>query len=430
LLSGFSVQPFLPPLPAPLLVGFSGGLDSTVLLHQLATTQGLRALGLRAIHVHHGLHPDADAWAAHCQRQCDALAVPLQVVRVRVDTALGLGLEGAARAARHAAFADALQEGEILVLAHHLDDQAETFLLRALRGSGVDGLAAMRSWRAYGHGWLWRPLLAQPRDALLARAQQAQLHWLEDPSNASNTFDRNFLRHQVFPLLRERWPHAADALARSAALSAEATDLLHHEDATALAGILKTHNTVQVSALLGLPKSRRARVLRLWVERLQLPPLSSHGIARIEADLLPARPDAQACFDWATARVQCWRGLLHAGMIQPALPAGFSQDWDGRQPLPLPTGDQLRLVGASTFTTPLRVHARQGGERIVLPKRQHSHALKHVLQAAGIPPWQRQRLPLLSHGDTVLAAGDCILSAPLARWLELHHATLEWAPLG
>ena len=422
--------PLLPPLPAPVLAGFSGGLDSTVLLHRLAAMPELRALGLRALHVHHGLQPGADAWAVHCQRQCDALSVPLRIVRVQVDTASGLGLEGAARAARHAAFADALQAGEILALAHHLDDQAETFLLRALRGSGVDGLAAMRHWRAYGHGWLWRPLLAQPRDALLACAHHAQLEWLEDPSNASSAFDRNFLRNHVFPLLRTRWPHAAAALARSAALSDQAATLLREEDAAALAGIQFSSHTLQADALLGLPAARRARVLRLWVERLQLPPLPSNGIARIETDVLTARPDAQACFDWGTARVQCWRGLLHAGVIQPALPADFSQAWDGKQPLPLPTGDQLRLVGASTFTAPLRVHARQGGERIVLPKRKHSHALKHVLQAAGMPPWQRQRLPLLSQGDTVLAAGDCILSAPLASWLELHHAKLEWVPLG
>ncbi|MDE2406268.1 MAG: tRNA lysidine(34) synthetase TilS [Xanthomonadaceae bacterium] len=419
----------MPPLSAPLLVGFSGGLDSTVLLQRLASTPAVRAPGLRAIHVHHGLSPQADAWAAHCQRVCDALAVPLQVVRVEVDVAAGLGPEGAARAARHAAFEGALQAGEILALAHHRDDQAETFLLRALRGAGVDGLAAMRPWRSYGHGWLWRPLLGESRAALLASARQAQLHWLDDPGNASSDFDRNFLRNQVLPLLRQRWPHAAAALARSAALSAEAADLLHEEDAAALAGIRMSGDTVQIEALLDLPQPRRARVLRLWIDDLQLPPLPANGIARIEADLLTARQDSQARFDWASARVQRWRGLLHAGFIQAVLPAGFSQAWDGRQPLPLPTGDYLRLLGAARFDAPLRVHARQGGERIVLPGRRHSHALKHVLQAASMPPWQRLRLPVLSAGDTVLACGDGIVSAALAQWLLQHRATLQWVRL-
>ena len=133
-----------PPLPSPILLGFSGGLDSSVLLQLLATDPGIRSRGLRALHVHHGLHADADAWAAHCRRVCAALDVPLEVVRVQVNLSARLGVEGAARAARHAAFAAALGDGEILALAHHRDDQAETFLLRALRGAGADGLAAMR----------------------------------------------------------------------------------------------------------------------------------------------------------------------------------------------------------------------------------------------------------------------------------------------
>src|SRR5690606_11245758 len=146
----------------PLLVGFSGGLDSTVLLHRLARDGEWRARGLRAIHVHHGLHAEADAWAAHCARACARLDVPLDIARVRVERDGGQGLEAAARRARHAAFAEVLGSGAILVLAHHRDDQAETFLLRALRASGVDGLAAMRAWRRFGDGWLWRPLLERP----------------------------------------------------------------------------------------------------------------------------------------------------------------------------------------------------------------------------------------------------------------------------
>ena len=138
-----------PPRAGACLVGFSGGLDSTVLLYLLAADAEARRDGLRAIHVHHGLHAEADAWATHCQRICDALDVPLAIVRVEVDRASGLGLEGAARDARHRAFAEALGDDGILALAHHRDDQAETFLLRALRGSGVDGLAAMRPWRFF-----------------------------------------------------------------------------------------------------------------------------------------------------------------------------------------------------------------------------------------------------------------------------------------
>ncbi|WP_108846048.1 tRNA lysidine(34) synthetase TilS, partial [Xanthomonas fragariae] len=170
--------------PGPVLIAFSGGIDSGVLLHLLATTPRYCDTGLRALHVHHGLHADADAWAAHCLRACDALQIPLQIVRVQVARDSGLGLEAAARNARHAACAQALAPGEWLALAHHRDDQAETFLLRALRASGPDGLAAMRAQRPFANGMLWRPLLANGRADVLAYALAHGLQWIEDPSNA------------------------------------------------------------------------------------------------------------------------------------------------------------------------------------------------------------------------------------------------------
>lgn len=410
-----------------ILLGYSGGLDSSALLHLLANDANARRNGLRAIHVHHGLHADADAWAAHCQRECAALDVALQVVRVQVDRDAGLGVEGAARAARHRAFAEALGEDEILALAHHRDDQAETFLLRALRGSGSDGLASMRPWRSHARGWLWRPLLDIAQDDLRGYADAHGLRWIEDPGNDDPRFDRNFLRSDVMPLLRERWPAAARNLARSAALSAQSADLLELEDASALLRAMHDARSLDVAALQDIPDERRARVLRRWIEGLALPPLPGSGIERIEGELLGARPDAKACVDWAGTRVQRWRNLLHAGRIREALPRDWAQAWDGDAPLALPTGDRLELIGTGRFDAALRVHARQGGERIVQPGRGHSHALKHVLQDAGMPPWQRARLPLLSeHGGELLAAGDGVLSARMAAWLQAHGARLQW----
>lgn len=419
-----------PPRPSPILLGFSGGLDSTVLLHLLAADERIRHAGLRAIHVHHGLHADADGWAAHCRRVCDALGVSMVVVHVDVERASGLGIEGAARAARHAAFAEALGDGEILALAHHRDDQAETFLLRALRGSAADGLAAMRPWRRHASGWLWRPLLDIPHAALYGYANAHRLQWIDDPSNAGTDFDRNFLRNAVMPLLRERWPQAADGFARSAALCAQASELLEAEDVQALAAARRDPHTLDIDALLALPSPRRARVLRRWIAALELPPLPGNGIARIEGELLAAPRDANPRFDWRGARVQRWRNLLHAGAIGAPLPIDWSAPWNGSAPLALPVGDTLRLLGAQGFDAPLRVHARQGGERVTLPGRTHSHALKHVLQDAGIPPWRRERLPLLSdEAGELLAAGDAILSARLSAWLAANGARLEWTTL-
>src|SRR5687768_2272994 len=173
---------------AAVVIGLSGGLDSVVLLHALATLPEARTRGLRVLHVHHGLHADADAWSRHCEAICAALSVPLRSVRVEVPLDSGEGLEAAARHARHAAFASELGKGEVLALAHHRDDQAETFLLRALRGSGVDGLGAMRAWRHFGPGWLWRPLLGHSRAQLLAYAEANGLSWVDDPSNSDTRF--------------------------------------------------------------------------------------------------------------------------------------------------------------------------------------------------------------------------------------------------
>lgn len=425
-----------PPLERPLLVGYSGGLDSTALLHLLATDAAARARGVRAIHVHHGLHPDAGSWARHCLDTCRGLGVPLEVVEVRVARDGGSGLEAAARAVRHAAFADALGADEVLVLGHHRDDQAETFLLRALRASGADGLAAMRPWRRFAGGWMWRPLLGHPRQALLAHAQRNALRWIEDPSNDSEAHDRNFLRHQVMPLLQARWAHAGAAFAHAAALQREASELLEESDALALARLRGVdRNCLHVAPLAALPAARRARVLRRWVDETGLPPLPSRGVAQL-APLLAAGHDVRGEFAWHGAVIRRWRDLLYAGM-QPPVPETAPRAWDGRAPLHWGGGTlalEPALAPGETFETQeaadapaFTVHPRCGGERIVLPGRAHSHALKHVLQDLGVPPWTRERLPLLSdRAGTLLAAGDLVLSGRFDAWLRRTGRRLRW----
>jgi tRNA(Ile)-lysidine synthase len=414
---------------AALVVGLSGGLDSVVLLHALAVLPEARGRGLRALHVHHGLHADADAWQLHCEAACAALQVPLRSVQVEVALAAGEGLEAAARHARHAAFANELGDGEVLVLAHHRDDQAETFLLRALRGSGTDGLGAMRPWRPFGPGWLWRPLLDRSRAELRHYAQTQGLHWIDDPSNADENFDRNFLRQRVLPLVRERWPQADAAFARSAELSAEARELLAAEDALALAQSRTAEaHTLSRTALRALPAARRARVLRRWIDELGLPPLPAEGVTRIETEILDARDDAEPQFVWQGATLRAWRDLLHADRQRAILPSSWRREWNGLHPLALPDGSQLALVGTPTFGKPLTVHARLGGERITLPGRIHSHALKHVLQDLGVPPWVRERVPLLSDAEgNLLAAGDLVFSADFDAWLRGQAFSLVWS---
>lgn len=424
--------PDLPPdAPGRIVIGYSGGLDSGVLLHAFAHTPALRARGLRAVHVHHGLQPGADDWSGHCMATCERLDVPCSVVRVDVARDSGEGLEAAARAARHAAFAAQLEPGDVLALAHHRDDQAETVLLRALRASGPDGLAAMRPWRRFGHGWLWRPLLALPRAQLHAYAKAHELAWIEDPSNAVDDADRNFLRNRVLPLLRTRWPQADAALATVAALQAETSDLLAAGDDEALATARTPDPAVlQFDALRALPVARRARVLRRWIDALRLPPLPARAVDWCNADLDAGRVDRVPRFDWAGHRLQRWRGLLQAAPVRAPLDIGFIASWDGREPLHLPDGGRLWLEGRADSDV-WTVRVRQGGERIRLPGRAHSHALKHVLQSRAVPPWVRAQLPLLLDADgRVLAAADLAFDVGFEAWLRAGDRRLHWSPPG
>jgi len=423
---------------SPLLVGFSGGLDSTVLLHLLASDERVLARGLRAIHVRHDLQPAAAAWEAHCVRVCGQLKVPLVVVSVKVQRDSGLGLEAAAREARHAAFAAQLRAAETLVLAHHRDDQAETVLLRLLRASSSEGLAAMRGLRDFGRGSLWRPLLDIPREQLLRHARACKLAWIEDPSNQDTRHDRNFLRHRVLPLLDERWPGAAAALSRSAQLLREDATLLEEEVERRLLAVASDDPAlIDADKLMQWSAPWRARVLRHWFKTLGLPSPPGRAFERIDPEILGARPDALPELRWAGMRLERWRGCLHVERVQPPLPSDFECAWDGQAPLQLPGGDWLEIgLGGGpcklpALVSPLRVRARRGGERIHLAGRSHSHALKDCLQRAWMPPWRRRRLPLLfAPDDELLAAGDVIYSGRWQRDVASHTIWLSWRQAG
>lgn len=440
---GKAVHDALSELGGPsLLVGLSGGMDSTVLLHALATSRTDPDAGLRALHVHHGLHDDADLWSEHCLRLCASLGVPCIIERVRVRRDSGHGMEGAARDARYAAFAQHLRPGESLVLAHHQDDQSETVLLRLLRGSGSDGLAAMRRQRRFADGVLLRPLLGLARSQLLAYANSHGLSWCDDPSNADDGPDRNFLRRQVMPLLQQRWSQAATALAQSATLLAEDARLLGEEADRRLANIVDRDNptVLRIPALLALDPAWRARVLRRWLDKQQLPPLRRRAYGLIAEQLLSGPADSAGEYRWSGAVLRRWRDGLHASWKPDALPGRWERPWDGIGKLELPVGGALQFkpLDANPAANPdtvsltgefgaCRVASREGGERIRLPGRAHSHSLKHQLQQRHVVPWRRERMPLLFAGDgELLSAGDLIISARLDAWCAAHRLALDW----
>lgn len=389
------------------VVAFSGGLDSTVLLHLLARLRHSHALPpLAAIHVHHGLQPAAERWVDLCRAQCEALGIPLQVCHVAVGE--GASLERAAREARYAAFAGCLQAGEVLLLAQHRDDQAETLLLRLLRGAGVRGLAAMPHSRPLAAGQLLRPLLGTGRAELEAWARAAGLRWIEDPSNVDTGLARNFLRHEILPRLARHWPAASAVLARDAEQLAEAQVLL---DELADADLADARQpavldwlplpSLLLAPLQALSDARQRNALRRWLEPLTRLPPREHWAGWI------------ALRDAGEAAAPCWRlgdGELrrHDGRLWwlsgdwLQVPEPRRIDWpDPRQPLPLPGNGRVWFEGVPP-AVPLQIGYRQGGELLALPGRGRRD-LKRLLQEARIPPFVRERLPLLLDGGELLA---------------------------
>jgi tRNA(Ile)-lysidine synthase len=404
-------------------VGFSGGLDSSVLLHLLARLAEREALPpLSAIHVDHGLQAAADAWPAHCQAVCVGLGIPLQIKPVRVDARASL--ERAAREARYRAFAESLAEGEVLLAAQHRDDQAETLLLRLLRGAGVRGLAGMPSGRPLGPGQLVRPLLDVPRGDLQSYARRHGLAWIDDPSNSDHRFARNHLRHAVFPHFDAHWPQATRNLARSAAHLREAQGLLDELASGDLAAARSPAPfswlelpSLALHPLLALSPARQRNALRHWLAPLTALPDSDHWAGW--DDLRDAAVDA----------APVWR--LHSGELRRA--AGrvwwLSGEWlrdppapgtwsDPAQPLRLPGNGLLELRGQIP-SGELEVRYRQGGERLNLPGRGHRE-LKRLLNEIGLPGFVRGRLPLLYRGDELLAVANlAALGPPASRACEL-----------
>lgn len=417
------------------LVAFSGGLDSQVLLHALAGLRPELGVPVDAIHVHHGLSPNADQWAAQCTNVCARLEIPCRVVHVDARASAGESPEAAARTARYAAFEQALLPGQILLTAHHQDDQAETLLLMLLRGAGPAGLAGMPQQRPLGQGKLLRPMLALSRADLSVYAQAHGLEWVDDESNLDTSYDRNFLRHEVLPRLRHRWPTVDATLARAAAHQAEASQLLSDlasADLQHLAG--SRPGTLSVSGLLGLDSARRRNALRHWLRQRGLPPTDSIQLHRIELEVLQARTDAEPLVHWQGAEVRRYRDDLHA--MQPLGPAPeMALPWDMNTPLQLPHGlgqlEAITVQGQGIAATHcrgkrLQVVFRQGGERCQPLGRQHRHELKKLMQEAGMPPWERLRTPLLMlDGELVAVVGQWIC-VPFAAAAEEEGVLVHW----
>ncbi len=391
---------------------FSGGLDSTVLLDLLARSREEAGFALTAMHVHHGLSRNAERWAESCAAFAASRGVPFAVARVSVLRDHRAGLEAAARAARHEALARC--GADFVALAHHRDDQAETVLLQALRGTGVKGLSAMAAARpAAGAVWL-RPLLDEPREVLLAHARQAGLDWVEDESNELTAFDRNFLRHEVMPVLEPRFPQYRESLARLARHAAVASEILEsvaREDAARIAD----GDGLSAAGLGALDPARRANVLRHFLAAHGLGMPGQARLADMARQLVGARDDARILLLHGGRALVRNRGRIVVEDA-PREGAGWEVAWHGERVLRLGEGrGEVRFSEAAGAGISLdrvpggRWHfaARGGGERIRLRAGGPTRTLKNLFQEHAVPVWRRRRLaPAFRGGKPGVGARD------------------------
>ena len=418
---------------ARLCVAFSGGLDSTALLHALARLRRTqpRRFELRAVHINHQLRPASADWAAHARGMAAGLGVPLTILAVRVDTR-SQSLEAAARDARYAALSGALGDDECLLSAHHLDDQLETVLLQLLRGSGPAGLAAMPQRAALGAGWLLRPLLTLPRTVLQAYVQAQGLAWSEDDTNVDPRFDRNFLRLRVLPLLQERWPSAASTVARSASLLAEAQQLLTVAAETGWR-IASDGPSLRVTTLRSMEPAARANLLRYWLRKRGLPTPDQSRMRELCGPLLAARGDAQPQVRWPGAEVHRFDGRLHAFRgIAPLPTADIEWSWVRQRAIEVPGAGVLCLqddpngdLDLGSLPRRLQLRFRAGGERLAVGDGHRT--LKEWLRTQRLAPWERARLPLIHADRHLVAVADRWIAPSLAATaVSRRRARLRW----
>ena len=427
----------LPVIPVRYWVAFSGGMDSHVLLHAISDMRDTLQAELHAVHVNHGLQAQAVDWAVHCRQTCQQLDIPLTIIDVNAAHERGQSPEAAARDARYAALAELLVEGDVLMTGQHARDQAETFLLQSLRGAGPRGLSAMPSMSTLGKGYLIRPLLSVSYENLEAYAEKQGLEWVDDPSNTDIGFDRNYLRRTVMPGLRERWPSLDATLSRVASQQAETELLLAEMAQQDSEGLIDRASSLDMPGVSALSLPRQRNVLRYWLSELGLALPSSRKLEQLQRDMFNAAEDRNPHIEWQGVEVRRYRGRLYAMRPLGEFDDNVRLDWKPGKPLVLP-GEAGKLLsrpvqgGGVCLGVDEDLHAelrfRHGGESCRPQGKNHHTSLKKLFQQAGIPPWQRNRTPLLFVGDELAAIPGLCICEPYVAAAGKTGFELDWQP--
>ena len=423
-LSPESIAPFLVNIAAePVIVAFSGGVDSTVLLHLLASCRSQGSLQtLRAVHIHHGLSDLADSWQAFCQSFCHSLNIPLTVARVELSGTSGGGIEQEARQARYQIFEEVLNDGGSLLMGHHQDDQAETLLLRLFRGTGLEGLQGIPGRRALGKGQILRPLLNVSRAGIEDYARRHQLQWIEDDSNVDEAFSRNFLRHQIIPGIEQRWPGASrrmaeltkDVTAVNARLSGLSEQLLQQAQTTIPQWLLGNQPLLSIEVLQSFDVGDQRQVIRLWLKKQGFNMPGRQALETVIQELMDARSDAEPVIRNSQYCLRRFRGYLVADVINTDIDyQPLSWDWRSNPELILPDGKTLSILISDSRDKlalnmpdkPLQVLWRRHidtSQKVAVAGRSGRKTIKRWLQEYNIPPWLRDQVPFIFMDDLLV----------------------------
>jgi len=404
--------------PAHIYIGYSGGVDSHVLLHLCASITRLKGK-MTAVYVHHGLQVEAESWARHCKKSAESLGVDFIVLRVNAVASQGESPEEAARNARYTALKSLIGDNDVLLVAQHRDDQLETVLLQLFRGSGLRGLSAMPESMAFGWGLMLRPLLNVSKSAIDDYAQAHALSWVDDPSNLSNDYDRNFLRNAVLHLLKQRWPACDKTVARSARHCVDAQVVIsEHAEELFLQVFNAADKTLCISQLKSYKVIQQALVIRQWFQALQFKMPSQAFVERLQTEVILAREDSEPELSGQGYCVRRYRNKLYC--LKSVAPEIVRDSVWSAEETSLRVSDHQTLSCVPSSVGICReqwqkativVKARRGGEKIRLPGRKGHHALKKLFQEAGIPPWERETIPLVYLDDKLAAVGDLWINA-------------------
>ncbi len=393
-------------------VAYSGGIDSHVLLHLCATDPHLKTKST-AVYVNHGLQAEADDWEKHCRSVCEALRVKFLPIRVNATAAPGESPEEAARNARYAALKPLLQENDVLLLAHHADDQLETVLLQLFRGGGLPGLSGMPERKVFGNGLMLRPLLGVAKQEIDAYAESHRLKWIADASNLENRYDRNFLRNTVLPLVKKRWPALDITVSRAAQHCAEAQGIVNLFAENLFQTVVKPDGRLIVDVLKTYPFSQQQLIIRQWFRHLDLKMPSQRAVQQILLEIVQAKAGANPCLITQGREIRRYQNALYC--ITPERLTNTNVLIWPKNERTIKLAENLTYrIELSTRGIPealwqnseVTVGWRKGGERIRLPGRDGSHSLKNLFQEAGIPPWQRSQVPLIFLDGQLAAVGE------------------------